>query len=62
MGRGGPGRYSAPKSSPLRISRRPAPALPSSFSEGKMPACQSLSLSLSLSLSMSFQIHIFVKF
>ncbi len=56
MGRGGPGRYSAPKSSPLRISRRPAPALPSSFSEGKMPACQSLSL------SMSFQIHIFVKF
>ena len=47
-GRGGPGRYLDPKNSTLRISPPLALGLPSSSSEGRMPACQSLSLSLSL--------------
>ena len=53
-GRGGPGRYLDPKNSTLRISPPLALGLPSSSSEGRMPACQSLSLSLSLYSSLHF--------
>ena len=49
-GRGGPGRYLDPKNSTLRISPPLALGLPSSSSEGRMLACQSLSLSLYSSL------------
>ena len=55
-GRGGPGRYLDPKNSTLRISPPLALGLPSSSSEGRMLACQSLSLSLSLSLSIQVYI------
>ena len=53
-GRGGPGRYLDPKNSTLRISPPLALGLPSSSSEGRMLACQSLSLSLSLYSSLHF--------